>query len=1499
MVSARLGRRTLRLLSVCGLVLVANCGDNPPANNIDVQQSALLQAMSVTVSVPLPPNTPLSSVALGANSTLIIGNNVSVVEEGSSSAVPMIVNAGAGTMSTAQTGDNLGTSIWSVGSVFLATGTSVAGSVTTGSTLTEQTGVTVGGPTLQNQSLTPVSTSLTVTYPASSAAVTLQPGQTSSISPGAFSSVTVNANATLTLSSGTYYVGSVDIEPSGKIVLNGAGPVVIDVQSSFMVKGQIVVPGTSPFIVLDSGTSDVFLQTEFDGTLIAPNANVTLAPSGSGTTSYHGAFFGKSLTLQPRVAVVHRAVSAGTVAPVAECVMTLPSGGLEAVFGYTSSSLLGNTTIPIGTNNQFEPAPTNRSQPTVFSPGRHTAQFAIPFDGHALVWKLDGSAATASALLPACTTACVQQFATPAQPRIDHVLSTAAVPLSIDESIVQRDAFRWADTLPVPETFSDGTPRLYYGLVYMNSQASLQTMDALRLNYDNVPMFDPEVTAFQQQGITTLSYPFDGQGEFAFTLLPGAAYNALRLAALDSTQPVELFQALQLRTMPAVDSQITVQTSCGLQPVAQCVAKAANGSLRAVFSYNNPAGNPVTVPAGPDNALTGAAAGTLPPEAFNNGTHTAVFAVPFTAGHTISWKLQGQTVSVGSGSPVCSTTIVNAIGVDHYAPFPPSAPATCRSPTPVETLYPTSQLPPAARVNTCNSLSYQYAGQLGFLWRGVASDADDAKGLAADAELALQDSPAAAARRSAASNSNASSGTSTVTSALFGKLFHKIVQAVAKTVTGAVDGVRRGLTTVTGLFLGSANITIQGEALNTDPFVTSTSQPTKVLQAWGANFGNDISLQGIQVRSQKSLFLSVGNMSSSNQASVKVLGRLGAHICFNLENSAAQMVDFSTLPLTVCPSNSTAQINTSTASPHIVQVADPNVNAMAQMTDAHLYMSSVAGVSINQAEALTGVVPNLLGALNGDRAFTPCWSFSWANDVGTFMTALGAVAADEGDQWVVNHLETGAKYVAKGVATSLTKAQQALTQLQAAAAAEAGTALAPLANAAVAAQNTLITQIQAAGTQAKLVAQNANDLVGSVGTAARLQAAGSTAATAAANTAQSIVNTLSPQVGPANTALQAAQTAAQTAKSDIDALLNALGSSDAVRATVQAADTAANVIVTSYVNYLKLMGEVLNDTQRIGVDTIGALIGNFIGYSPLGQIFEAFATGDILYPAHSSSGNLSERIIATHEYGHFVLCNLLDNTDAVGFAVAYDEAAASGFITGQSPSAAGSVMNEAFADLIASQVTGATDYAFPNGSGINSTSQEAFCLATDSTCIEANTMNADSQSFNDEVLRAVSLYTDAFDGRTFPPDANVPTNGNQWSGAKDMMGTIISVTQAGNPGLSNSDESVALTGSAFGGWMGHVLARGTLLREDSMFGGLSDTMIDQGYSWCQRCQVFQLHTQVNGQATCPAAWVGPRPTTTLSGMTVPITCSYDMGGCPQGTTPNSVTLTCDPTIIIE
>ncbi len=1468
-----------------------SCG-RPPLGQSDsrsVTSSNLLVGGPVTLSIPLPPGAPMSSVVLGANSTLLIGNNVSVLEEGSSGSHPMIANTGTGTTSTTQTGVSLKTDLWSIGNVFLATGTSVAGSVTTAGSLTQQTGVTVAGSVLQHQTLSAVPTTLAIIFPSSSTNITLQPGHSSGINPGGFAAVTVNANATLTLQSGTYYFDSLDVEPQGKIALTGSGPFILNVKSSFVAKGQLVLPASSPpatLIVADAGTADVFLQAQFDGTLVAPNANVTLAAIG--TASYHGAFFGKALTLQAGVTLVHRGTGVGTVTPIAECIITQSPTSFQAVFGYSSSALVGTVTVPFGPNNRFEPTPATRNQPQVFSPGRHTAQFAVPFDGHTLSWVLDGVSSNATAALPECTPACVQQLTDPTKPRIDTVLSTAPAPLSVDESIFQRDAFRWDDALPVPESYPDGTSRLYYGLVYLNSQPSLDVMDALRINYDSIPLFDTETQAFQAQGLTTLSYPFDGQGKFAFALIPGATYNAVRQAALDPNQPVEIFQAVQLRSMPATDAGLSVQTACGLAPVAQCVARASNGSLRAVFGYNNPADHPVTVPSGSDNALTGAPLGTVPPEAFNTGSHTAIFAVPFTSGAGVRWQLQGQTVSVNAQSPTCSTTVVSQIGVDAYNPFPAPATPTCRSATPAEAQYPGSRLPPAARVNTCVSLSYQYAGTLGFQWRGVTSDADDLKAQAAIAQLGLQDAPTG----SASTTSTTTGSTQVIRSALFGKLFHKIVQAVVHTGASAVDGIRRGLNSVAGLFTGSTNVAITASALNTDPFLNPGGTPTPVLQAWGARFGKPISLQGVQVRSKKSIFLSVANLDGNNTGSVKVLNHLGSQICFNLTNNAAQIVDFTTLPLTVCPGGSDARIGGSPPTSQTVTVKDAAMNAMAQMTDVHAYMSKVAGLQVSQGEALTGRIANAIGFFNGDRAFTPCWSFSWANDLATFMTALGAVAADLGDQYVVKQAENGAKYVANGLAKLGPLVVQNAGQLTSTATALAGTTFAPLANAARDAANTVVAQVQAAAHVTTLMTQDGNDLTGALGTAARLQTAAASRAAAAASSAQGTLNQFVSDTPTVQSALQAAQTAAQNAEAATQALANALvaaGSSFAP--SVTAIGNATKQAASTFVNLAGIVGQLALDTQRVGVDTIGALIGNYIGNLPIFQILEGIVTADLIYTQHKTDQNLSDRGVATHEYGHFTLCNLLDNVDPAAFAVAYDEAAAAGFITTQSPSATGSVMNESFADFIASQVVGGTNYARPTTSVVPTNNMQ-YCLESPmAACIEDNVAsiypNAANQSFNVEVQRATGTYMDALDGESFPPDADVPTNGIEWN--RSGSGVVL----AANPGSAGTDEVVALTGAALPAWTRHLLERGSFLREDTVFGGLSDAMVDQGVNYCARCQLFKLHTtDAGGTPICPASWVGPVPIIPSSG--TPLICINPDGSCPDGTTPNPATQVCEP-----
>jgi hypothetical protein len=189
-----------------------------------------------------------------------------------------------------------------------------------------------------------------------------------------------------------------------------------------------------------------------------------------------------------------------------------------------------------------------------------------------------------------------------------------------------------------------------------------------------------------------------------------------------------------------------------------------------------------------------------------------------------------------------------------------------------------------------------------------------------------------------------------------------------------------------------------------------------------------------------------------------------------------------------------------------------------------------------------------------------------------------------------------------------------------------------------------------------------------------------------------------------------------------------------------------------------------------------------------------------------------------------------------------------------------------------------------------------YCLASGTTCIEFNFDNVFDTSFAGKVLRNASLFTDAFDGEIFsssPPFGDFNSNGNPWTSGG--AGIVL----AAGPGLDAKDELVHIHGSSFlhqsayRQWISHAMDRGTFIREDNMFGGLSDAMIDQAYNWCERCQVFRLHTKDGaGNPTCPETWVGPRPNFTSGGTTSPLQCTFE--GCPAGTTPDPTQGTCNP-----
>ena len=89
--------------------------------------------------------------------------------------------------------------------------------------------------------------------------------------------------------------------------------------------------------------------------------------------------------------------------PVLECVVFRGATPEQAVWGYRNDNDFA-VQVPIGTANEFAPAPADRGQPKLFEPGRWTGTFQTPFGNAAtLAWTLAGQSATASSASTRCT----------------------------------------------------------------------------------------------------------------------------------------------------------------------------------------------------------------------------------------------------------------------------------------------------------------------------------------------------------------------------------------------------------------------------------------------------------------------------------------------------------------------------------------------------------------------------------------------------------------------------------------------------------------------------------------------------------------------------------------------------------------------------------------------------------------------------------------------------------------------------------------------------------------------------------------------------------------------------------------------------------------------------------------------------------------------------------------------------------------------------------------
>jgi hypothetical protein len=95
-----------------------------------------------------------------------------------------------------------------------------------------------------------------------------------------------------------------------------------------------------------------------------------------------------------------------------------------------------------------------------------------------------------------------------------------------------------------------------------------------------------------------------------------------------------------------------------LKPTFACVTPNPQGSLTAIFGYQNDNGVGISVPYGTKNA-SARDTSNLRPTRFDPGLHAFAFGVDFTAGQTASWTLSPDnnptvTVSATAASPLCT-----------------------------------------------------------------------------------------------------------------------------------------------------------------------------------------------------------------------------------------------------------------------------------------------------------------------------------------------------------------------------------------------------------------------------------------------------------------------------------------------------------------------------------------------------------------------------------------------------------------------------------------------------------------------------------------------------------------------------------------------------------------------------------------------------------------------------------------------------------------------------
>jgi len=289
---------------LCASVL-ASCGRSPKGEVVGENTAAVTQA---TFTLTAPKGMSVLAPALESATSLTFGSFSKVMPT-----APVVAMSSTGT--TWAEPDVQLNDLWSRGPTTLKDRDTILGwlhapSLTRGNNVILDPAKTDLKPVFD-----PVSSlSWTVTFPSTTPVnVTLNPPNKASIDPGNFGTVQLNPvnlggqGAELTLKTGTYYIGTLTLDSYSKVWLDqSSGPVIIYVSTINAFRGTFAsLDGSPPDLFVGYiGANQLYVETQYNGALVAPNATMTIRTVTGGHTGF---FAGKSIQLDANAVINYRA----------------------------------------------------------------------------------------------------------------------------------------------------------------------------------------------------------------------------------------------------------------------------------------------------------------------------------------------------------------------------------------------------------------------------------------------------------------------------------------------------------------------------------------------------------------------------------------------------------------------------------------------------------------------------------------------------------------------------------------------------------------------------------------------------------------------------------------------------------------------------------------------------------------------------------------------------------------------------------------------------------------------------------------------------------------------------------------------------------------------------------------------------------------------------------------------------------------------------------------